>query len=168
MNEIAFSDAFEDMNKSVELYLKGHKETQIATRLGIPRKQVLAHIDAYKEIVKNDEVVKERARESLHAADNTIDLVQTHNWGLVETADEKVVATVLKNISDIEFKRVEMLQKAGLLQDAELGDEIAATQEKQDILEGIIREVVGKCDKCKFEVARRLADYTKGETVVVV
>jgi hypothetical protein len=61
-----------------------------------------------------------------------------------------------------------MLQKAGLLENKELADQLIEQERKQDILLGILKDVVGSCNHCKFEVARRLADYGGPEEAVTV
>ncbi len=53
-----------------------------------------------------------------------------------------------------------MLQKAGLYDDAALGDELAEMEEKQQILINILKEVTADCSHCKTEVARRLSKVT--------
>jgi uncharacterized protein with PIN domain len=85
-------------------------------------------------------------------------------WKTVEDADQSgqlnVKANALKLISDIETKRIGMLQQVGLLDNAELATQIADTERKQDILVKILKEVTSICPKCKMEVAKRLSQIT--------
>jgi hypothetical protein len=85
-------------------------------------------------------------------------------WKTVEDADQSgqlnVKANALKLISDIETKRIGMLQQVGLLDNAELAGQIADTERKQDILVRILKEVTSTCPKCKMEVAKRLSQIT--------
>ncbi len=85
-------------------------------------------------------------------------------WETVEQADKnddyKTKNSVLKNVADIEAKKIDMLQKAGLYDDASIGDEIAEMEEKQAILISILKEVTSTCEHCKYEVARRLSRVT--------
>lgn len=169
--EIAMIDQFDRMDRMANLWLKGERNpTTIAKQLGMKRVEVLDLIEQFKEIARNDEEVKHRAKEALHEADQSLDMVIKRSWETVEQADDagdlKTKATLLKNISDIEGKRVDMLQKAGLYDDAALGDELAEMEEKQQILISILKEVTADCSNCKFEVARRLTKVTgKVETV---
>lgn len=167
---VAFSQRYDDMSKVAELYLKDRlNPTQIAKQLDMRRVDVIKHIEQFAEIAKNDEILQERVRESLHEADKTVDLVQRENWKLVDDLiDSKTKATVLKNITDIEFKRQEMIRAAGLMQDAELGDHYAQLEEKQEILENILKNHVLKCPNCKAVVARELAKAAGQETIIVV
>jgi hypothetical protein len=53
-----------------------------------------------------------------------------------------------------------MLQEVGLLDNAELANQIAETERKQDILVKILKEVTASCPKCKMDVAKRLSQIT--------
>jgi hypothetical protein len=93
-------------------------------------------------------------------------------WETMEQADLnndfKLKATVLKSLADVEGKRVDLLQKAGLLDNQQIGDEVIEMEKKHEILIGILREVTSDCPHCKVEVARRLSSVTgKTETIVV-
>lgn len=153
------------MDSIAKLWLTGERNPgQIAKLLGMRRAEVLEYIQEYKEIARNDDQVRDRAKEALHEADQALNMVIQRSWETVEQADDasdlKTKATVLKNIGDLEGKRVDMLQKAGLYDDAALGDELAEMEEKQQILIGILKEVTADCDRCKVEVARRLSRVT--------
>jgi hypothetical protein len=149
-----------------EKYLKGNKQPgTIAKELGLKRVEVMDLIQESKEIWRNDDAVKERAKEALQEADAHLDMVINRSWETVEQADNnndlKTKATVLKNIADVEMKKVEMLQKAGLYDDAALGDELAEMEEKNEIIKTILLEVTANCEHCAFEVRRRLSRYGK-------
>lgn len=175
MSELALiAPRYNEMNQSVELYLKGTNPTQIARTLNLKRAEVLAYIDQYNEFAKSDPVIQERMRETIQNVDSVVKLVQKKNWETVEQADDagdlKTKATILKNITEAEFKLQEMYQKAGLLQDAELGDELAKTQERQELLGQLISEVIAECSRCKPLLAKKLKDAMANgqETIVVV
>jgi hypothetical protein len=160
-------------------WLKGNKQPgAIAKELGLKRVEVMDLIAETKEIWRNDPDVKERAKEVLQEVEAGLDIVIDRSWETVEQADNtsdlKTKATVLKNIADVQFKRVEMHQKAGLYDDAALGDELAEMEEKQAILVAILKEVTADCAHCSYEVARRLERVTNktepvftGDVVVV-
>ncbi len=74
--------------------------------------------------------------------------------------------TSIKIISDIESKRIDILQKAGLLNNNELAMQIAEAEERQEVLIKILREVSSKCDNCKVEVAKRLSQAS-GQAEVI-
>jgi hypothetical protein len=124
-------------------------------------------------MASNSEAVRARAREALSAAD-------THYSGLIKQAYEvideanqtsalSVKNQAIKLILDIESKRIEMLQKAGLLENKELADQLLETERKQELLMKILTEISGNCSKCKPEVLRRLSEVSgvNGEAVVI-
>ncbi len=163
--ELALKDQFERMDKFSNLWLSGEKNpTVIARELKTTRAEVLTLIDEYKAIIHDDPEVRSRAKEALYEADQSLDRIVKRSWETVEQADDagdlKTKATILKNIADIEGKRVDMLQKAGLYDDAAMGDELAEMEEKQAMLIAILREVTADCDHCKVEVAKRLSKVT--------
>lgn len=164
-NEIELLDRYERVNAVAQLYIKGTTNpTAIAKQLGIKRAEAVGLIDEWKEIARNNEDVKGQASEALQAGIQHYSLIVEKMWETVEQADFaddiKTKNAVLKNIADIEAKKIDMLQKAGLYDDAALGDELAEMEEKQQILVDILKEVTSGCDNCKLEVARRLSKVT--------
>ena len=162
--EIELADHYDRMNKVVEELLKGSTPTQIATITGFKRSDVVELIDEWKSVVHNDTSSRERAKEAISGADQHYAMLIKEAWKTVEDADQSgqlnVKATALKLISDIETKRIGMLQQVGLLDNAELATQIADTERKQDILVKILKEVTSVCPKCKMEVAKGLSQIT--------
>ena len=162
--EIELADHYDRMNKVVEELLKGNSPTQIATITGFKRAEVVELIDIWKSVVHNDTSSRDRAKEAISGADQHYAMLIKEAWKTVEDADQSgqlnVKANALKLISDIETKRIGMLQQVGLLDNAELATQIADTERKQDILVRILKEVTSICPKCKMEVAKRLSQIT--------
>jgi hypothetical protein len=162
--EIELADHYDRMNKVVEELLKGNSATQIATITGFKRAEVVDLIGEWKSVVHNDTSSRERAKEAISGADQHYAMLIKEAWKTVEDADQSgqlnVKANALKLISDIETKRIGMLQQVGLLDNAELATQIADTERKQDILVKILKEVTSICPKCKMEVAKRLSQIT--------
>lgn len=164
MSELELAEKFDRMNKVIEATLKGINASQISKELSIPRAQVLSLIDEWKSIVHNDSNIRERAREALAGADQHYAMVINKAWETVEQADANqqlsVKAQALKLIADIESKRMDMLNKAGVLEDNDLANQILETERKQKVLVDILRDVTSNCDKCKQEVAKRISEVT--------
>jgi hypothetical protein len=162
--EIELADHYDRMNKVVEELLKGNSPTQIATITGFKRAEVVDLIGEWKSVVHNDTSSRERAKEAISGADQHYAMLIKEAWKTVEDADQSgqlnVKANALKLISDIETKRIGMLQQVGLLDNAELATQIADTERKQDVLVKILKEVTSVCPKCKMEVAKRLSQIT--------
>jgi len=171
--EVELLDRYEQINRVAQIYIKGTTNpTTIAKQLGIKRAEALDLIDEWKSIARNNDDVKDQASEALQAGIQHYSMIVERLWETVEQADDdgdiKTKNAVLKNIADIEAKKIDMLQKAGLYDDASLGDELAEMEEKQQILISILKEVTSDCDHCKVEVARRLSKVTnKSEPVVI-
>jgi uncharacterized Zn finger protein len=151
-SDLEVAEHFDQMNKVVAEVLKGNNPTTISKTLGIKRTEVLDHLETWRGLMKSDNNIRERAKEALGAADQHYAMIINRAWETVEQADAgtelRTKAQALKLIADVEARRIEMLQKAGLLE----------TERKQEILMGILRDVTSSCDHCKFEVARRLSE----------
>ena len=73
-------------------------------------------------------------------------------------------AGVIKTIADLEAKRIDMLQRAGLLENQELAEQLIEQERKQELITKIIVEVVSKCPTCKPRVLQRMSGL---DTVIV-
>lgn len=164
MSELEVSESFDQMNKVVEELLKGHNPSEISKILGIRRASVLEHIDRWRELVSGDSRIRERAKEALAGADQHYSMIIQKAWETVDQADSNqqfnVKSSTLKMIADVEQKRIDMLQKAGLLENNELSAQLLETERKQEILVKILKEVTSDCDRCRAEVAKRLSEVT--------
>lgn len=163
-SEIEIAGKFDQMNKVIEELLKGTPPTQIARTLELTRLQVDTHIKNWKEIVHDNTAIRERAKEALAGADEHYNMLIKEAWLTVASADQQDALSVktqtLKLIADIEAKRIDMLNKAGVLEDSSMADQILESERKQDLLIAILRDVTSKCDHCKFEVAKRIGEVT--------
>ena len=162
--EIELAERNDRINKVVEELLKGNSPTQIAAITGFKRAEVIEYIDEWKQVIRNDSAARDRAKEAVAAADQHYAMLINEAWKTAEAAEGQgqfnVKANALKLISDIETKRIGMLQQVGLLDNAELATQVAEAERKQDILVKILKEVTSTCPKCKMEVAKRLSQIT--------
>lgn len=176
MSDLVKLEGFDRLNKVAELSLKGYSPSQIAKELDLPRAQVVRSINEWKDFLKNDKSIQERAQDALIEADEHYSMLISKAWEAVEeseaTGDIRNKVASIKLVSDIQQKQMEMLQKAGVLDNAEMGARVAEAEEKQEILVGILKEVTSQCDHCRVEVASRLSRVTNKvepvETVVLV
>lgn len=166
---IVDSDRFELMEQVASLRLMGISDTAVAKRLKIKRTVAIELFNEYRNVIRADADSRDMARDHL-------DMMVQHYDRLIEKSyevfrnlelmsfDEKIAAqqnTTLKNISEYESKRVDALQKAGLLEGADMGDQIAAMEEKQQILINILKNHV--CPNCRPTVMAELRRVT-GQT----
>lgn len=172
MSEIEVADKFDKMNSVVEELLKGNNPTQISKQLGIKRAEVLEMLELWRGLMRSDQGIRERAREALSGADQHYAMLIQRAWETVEqadiNADLRTKTTALKLIADIEGKRIDMLQKAGLLENNELTSQLMETERKQEVLVSILKEVTSDCAHCKVEVAKRLTEVTNRVEEVVI
>jgi hypothetical protein len=163
-NEIEVAGKFDQMNRVVNELLKGNTPAQISRSLELTRVQVESHIKTWKEMTRDNTVIRDRAKEALAGADEHYNMLIKEAWKSVEDADAAGELgnknTALKLIADIEAKRIDMLNKAGVLEDTSMADQILQSEKKQEILVSILRDVTSSCDKCKWEVASRLKEVT--------
>ena len=172
MSELEIANNFDRMNKVVSEMLKGNTPSAIAKQLDIPRAQVLSLIDEWKTIVHTDNRIQDRAKEALSAADQHYAMIINQAWDTVEEAGANgqlnIKAQALKLIADVEGKRIDMLQKAGLLENTDLGNQIIESERKQKILIDILKDISGRCNSCKTEVTRRISEITgKVEAIII-
>jgi hypothetical protein len=171
-NEIEVAGQFDQMNKVIEELLKGNTPSQIARSLDLTRVQVETHISTWKEFVHDNSAIKARAKEALAGADEHYNMLIKEAWRTVEQADVQdalnVKAQTLKLIADIEAKRIDMLNKAGVLENDGMANELLETERKQDLLVKILKEVTANCNTCKWEVSRRLSEITGQVEAVII
>jgi hypothetical protein len=162
--EIDLPQHMDRMNTVVEKLLQGNSATQIATLTGYQRKEVVELIEDWKNIVHNDNAIRDRAKEAISGADQHYAMLIKEAWKTVEDADTQGLLAVksgaLKLIADIETKRIGMLQSVGVLENNELASQVAEAERKQDVLVKILKEVTSTCPKCKMDVAKRLSQIT--------
>ena len=160
----------EEVNQVASEYIKGKDASAISKELDIPRNRVLSLLTEWRNMVANNEAVRIRAREALAGADQHYNHLIRQAYEVIEdattTANLSAKTAAIKLVMDIESKRIDMLQKAGLLENKELADQLLEQEQKQDVLVGILREVSGDCPRCRNEVAKRLADIS-GQGVVI-
>lgn len=167
----------ENMEKVTTLSMQGKTPAAIAKELGMKRAQVLEVIEKWKFALANDDEAKDRAKEALRQMDKHFDLLIEKYWDTFHEVEAEtknnlsapLVAqklTALKGISEIESKRFDSLQKAGLLEGADLADEIAEVERKQGILVDILKNDL--CEKCGPVVKRRIQEVTQQVEIIHV
>lgn len=163
----------DQVNKVVEKYLAGTPETQISKELSLPRQKVVAYINEWRAMAADNAAIRARAKEALVGAD-------THYSKLISKAYEVIdEATTVANlpaktagiklVMDLERTRIDMLQKAGLLENKELAEEMMQIEERQEILIGILKDIAAEHPEIRDKIMKRLSAAMKqGETVTIV
>lgn len=146
MSDIEPVEHYELMNKVMMEYHKGTTNpTALAKSLGIKRAEALDLIAEWKDIAKNDVNIREQAAEVLQGAIQHNALLKEEAHELLrqsdDAADLKNKTAVIKLLSDLDSKAVDMLQKAGMYDDAALGDELAEMEEKAQAIKELLKQV---------------------------
>lgn len=137
---------YDEMNQVVTALIKGETNpTALARELGMTRKKVLDYMDEWQRISRQHPDVQGKAMEALTAMDQHYNMIIKEMWVIVDTeAENKVRATVLKNLADIEAKRQETWQKSGLMSDDSMGDQIAEMEETAQAIKQLLSDVAKK------------------------
>lgn len=163
----------DQVNLVVGEYLKGSDPTKISKELAIPRQKVVSYLNEWKAMAADNAAIRARAKEALVVAD-------THYSKLIEKAYEVIdEATTTANLSaksgaiklvmDLESRRIDMLQKAGLLENKELAEEMMQIEERQETLIAILKDIAAEHPEIRDKIMKRLSDATRpGETVTIV
>ena len=157
------------VNQVATEYLKGLDAAQISKQLDMPRPKVMALLNDWRTMAANNQAIHMRAKEALAGADQ-------HYSGLIKKAYEVIDAAdvnsnlgaktqAIKLIADIESKRLEMLQKAGLLDNKEIAEQIIEMERKHDILIKILKDIATSHPEIREEIMKRLSEI---QTEVVV
>lgn len=164
MSDVAL---YQQRDNVVQLHLQGISEQKIAKALGITWKQVKEHLAEFKAVARSDEQLQNRGREVVHEFDSQQNTIIEKMWEVhaeaEQVGDHKVMVTALTNLASIQAKRVDVLQRAGLIAENSLTDELAETQNKFDILVQVFKEIKDEHPEVAEKIARALRKVT-GQT----
>lgn len=160
------SDRFKAMEDVADLKMQGEKDTAIAKRLGLKRRDVQELYNDYKTALSQDVAARDMARDHLYTmgehydklikeAYNTLNEIDLLDM-TAQVAGQRLAA--IKLVAELEAKRLDAYQKAGLLDAAELGDELAENERIQEIIIDILTNDL--CMSCKNHIAPKLAKIT--------
>ena len=163
----------DEVNKVVEEYLKGNDPTKISKELALPRTKVVALIEEWRQMAADNAAIRARAKEALVGADTHYNKLIAKAYEVIDdattTANLGAKNGAIKLVMDIEKTRIDMLQKAGLLENQELAEEMIEIEEKQHILVNILRDIASEHPEVRDKIMSRLAQVAKkGEVITVV
>lgn len=163
----------DEVNKVVEKYLQGNDPTQISKELSMPRTRVVSLIDEWKVFASDNAAIRARAKEALAGADAHYNKLIQKAYEVMDdattTANLGAKNASIKLVMDIEKTRIDMLQKAGLLENQELAEEMVQIERNQEVLKGILRDIASEYPEVRDEIMRRLSQVAKkGETVTII
>jgi NADH:ubiquinone oxidoreductase subunit E len=170
--EIDLIEHLDEVNKVVEEYLKGDDPTKISKSLGMSRQKVVAHIAEWQKMASQNDAIRGRAKEALVAADTHYSKLISKAYEVIDEANTmanlNAKTTAIKLVLDIESRRIDMLQKAGLLENKELADEMVEIERRQDALIAILRDVASEYPEIRDEIMRRLSNVSRDDEVITI
>lgn len=171
--ELDLINHLDEVNRVVEEYLKGSDPTRISKDLGMPRTRVVAHLDEWKRMASDNTVIRARAKEALAGADAHYNKLINKAYEVIEdattTANLNAKTAAIKLVMDIESKRIDMLQKAGLLENKELAEEMVEIEKRQEVLVNILRDIASSHPEVRDLIMQRLSAVAKeGEVITIV
>ena len=163
----------DQVNKVVEKYLAGTPETQISKELDLPRQKVVSYINEWRAMAADNAAIRARAKEALVGADTHYSKLINKAYEVIDEASTVANLTAktagIKLVMDLERTRIDMLQKAGLLENKELAEEMMQIEERQEILIGILKDIASEHPEIRDKIMKRLSAATRtGETITIV
>ena len=171
--ETELIEHLDEVNKVVAEYLKGQDPTKISKDLDMPRTRVVALINEWKVMASANEAIRARAKEALAGADAHYSKLITKSYEVIDEASMtnnlSAKTQAIKLVVDIEKSRIEMLQKAGLLENKELAEEMVEIERRQEVLVGILRDIASEHPEVRDLIMHRLSSIAKeGEVITIV
>ena len=171
--ETELIEHLDEVNKVVTEYLKGQDPTKISKELDIPRTRVVSLINEWKVMASANDAIRARAKEALAGADTHYTKLITKAYEVIDessmTNNLSAKTQAIKLVMDIEKSRIEMLQKAGLLENKELAEEIVEIERRQEVLVEILRDIASTHPEVRDLIMRRLSQIAKeGEVIAIV
>jgi hypothetical protein len=158
------------VNKVAEEYLKGLDTAEISRALDIPRTKVSSLLSDWRAMASNNQAIHARAKEALAGADQHFSGLIKKAYEVIDVADQNANLTsktqAIKLIADIESKRLEMLQKAGLLDNKEIAEQIVEMERKHDILIKILKDIASTHPEIRQEIMERLSQI-QSEVIII-
>jgi hypothetical protein len=162
----------DQVNKVVEEYLKGNDPTQISKELALPRQKVVSYINEWKVMAADNAAIRARAKEALVGADTHYSKLIQKAYEVIDdattTANLSAKTSAIKLVLDIEARRIDMLQKAGLLENKELAEEMLDIERKQEVLVNILKDMATEHPEVRDKIMRRLSDISKEREVITI
>jgi len=163
----------DEVNKVVTEYLKGQDPTKISKELDIPRTRVVSLINEWKVMASANDAIRARAKEALAGADTHYTKLITKAYEVIDessmTNNLSAKTQAIKLVMDIEKSRIEMLQKAGLLENKELAEEMVEIERRQEVLVEILRDIASTHPEVRDLIMKRLSQIAKeGEVITIV
>jgi hypothetical protein len=123
-------------------------------------------------MASDNAAIRARAKEALVGADTHYSKLIQKAYEVIDdattTANLNAKTSAIKLVLDIEARRIDMLQKAGLLENKELAEEMLEIERKQDVLVNILKDIAAEHPEIRDEIMRRLSAVSKEREVITI
>jgi hypothetical protein len=123
-------------------------------------------------MASDNAAIRARAKEALVGADTHYNKLISIAYEVIDdattTANLSAKTSAIKLVLDIEARRIDMLQKAGLLENKELAEEMLEIERKQEILVGILKDIASEYPEIRNEIMKRLSAVSKEREVLTI
>lgn len=154
----------EEQERIVSMYARGIRPTEIQKVTGLTKQRIDQHLAEFRDFARNDKYMVARSREIVLTVDQHFSEIIREYYGAIEEAnsagDFKARMSGLSAVAKIETDRVEFLRKAGLIAESHVGDMVAAAEEKQAILIGVLRDIAQEHPEVATKIAIALNKVT--------
>lgn len=157
--------------RAAKLYIKGSSTADIAAELGVTRRQAADALRDWQNLLRSQAEtgmeIKDKVMDILFETEEAFRLAKKEAWNTVEQTDvaqqfgHKVAA--LKLYKEITKDLHGVFESAGMGQDVELIEEMHRTQQAQEQLVQLLREIKSEYPQVSATITRRLAKISGGE-----
>lgn len=152
----------------VKLTAEQRSKEYILSATGVPPAEQRKINEQYKTFIRNDMWTSNRSREIIGYMDEHFSSIIVQLYEVITAAemadDMKLKASTLKLIVETEGKRVDALQKAGVLSAQNIGDDIAESNARQEKIVEILKDVAREWPDAGKYIAERIAEMS-GEVI---
>lgn len=163
---IPLTDAQLEKNLEVlRLKFQGETDMTIAKRLGMPRKDVVKVYDDWRSSSTVQSEMGDRVHELITELDASYEHLIRAQWEVVHSIDAHhdpsaslltAKNAALKNIAEFKDRRIQVLQRSGVLDNQDLAADLAEMERQRDAIIDILDHDL--CDKCQPKVARKIGE----------
>lgn len=153
------------------LHMKGFSAADIASELDVPRRQVTVALRDWQNLLRQQAEtgleIKDKVMDILFETEESFRMAKKEAWSTVNQTDvaqqfsNKIAA--LKLYKDITKDIHDIFESAGVGQDVELIEEMHRTQQAQEELIKLLREIKTEFPDAAAAINRKLSKITGGE-----
>jgi deoxyhypusine synthase len=154
----------EKEDQVVSLYARATPISDIVKKTGLRVEEIEHILQEYRKYTMQDKVLREMSRETILKTRKHYDDLINQMYDIVELArdenDNKMRLSAINSIVATEKQRVDFMQKAGMIADNEIGDQLIESERKQRIIIDILRDISKKYPKIGLEIQNSLKELT--------